>query len=152
MHLVVAEVSNRLLRIILHTQRECHVKHHLGTGWQVGKTAFTRVFAVEIQRISLHEGTGEIQHVTKRECIPTGMLEYLFRLQLIQIATVLGEAHTIQRNRYIAGPFALGIKLNRNAHVQNPQDAFSNSVRAITFKARVSSAPSKMDNTRASVK
>ena len=48
------------------------------------------VLQVQVERIGLHEGASESQHIAAVKGVTAGVLEHLSRVQFVQVAAVLG--------------------------------------------------------------
>ncbi len=108
----------RLLGIVLHAQRQRDIEYHLRAGRQVGKAVGARVLGIEVQRVGLHEGAGETEHIAGGEGKAARVFEHLSRFQFIQVAAVLGLARFFQRNGNACRQFSLGRQLNSHTHAQ----------------------------------
>ena len=111
LHLVIAEVGDGLFRVVLHPQRQGDVEHHLRAGQQVPEAVAHSILQVEVQRVGLHEGAGESQHIAALEGKAPGVFEHLARLQFVQVAAVLRPARAGQVHRHLGGDLRLACQL-----------------------------------------
>ena len=107
LHMVVAEVGYRLFGIVLHTEGQGDVEHHLRACRQIGKAVGPGVVGIQVEWVGLHKGARKTRHIGPVEAITARVYEHLAGAALVQVATVLRLANPVQLNGDVRGDLLL---------------------------------------------
>ena len=73
------------------------------------------VLQVQVERVGLHEGASESQHIAAIKGVTAGVLEHLSRFQFVQVSAVLRLPCACQVHRHVGSNSGWGVSCRENA-------------------------------------